>query len=232
MVATESRTGSLYYIDCMSRQEVHAANSSTQLKENSWHQRYGHLSESSLKKLVKENLVEGFTYNPSKDLSFCEPCAKAKHHRAKFKDSGKRCSDILGLVHSDVCGKVNTKSLGGAQYFLTFIHDKTRYTWVYFLKTKDEVFSKFLEWKAKVEKSLGKEVKVLRTDNGGEYTSRDFEAYMKKEGIRHEVTIPKTPEQNGVAERMNRTLVEMTRSMLQDMPRTFWAEALSTAVYL
>ena len=135
-------------------------------------------------------------------------------------------------MHSDVCGKVNTKSLNGSQYFLTFIDDKTRYTWVYFLKTKDQVYEKFLEWKAMVEKSSSQKVKILRTDNGGEYTSKKFESYLKKEGIRHEVTIPKTPEQNGVAERMNRTLVEMTRSMLSDMSRVFWAEALSTAVYL
>ena len=107
-------------------------------------------------------------------------------------DGGKRSPQVLGLVHSNVCGKLNEKSLGGGQYFLTFIDDKTRYTWVYILKNKSEVFEKFLEWRAEVENVSGKRLKVLRTDNGGEYTSREFEAYLKKAGIRHEKTIPET----------------------------------------
>ena len=91
-----------------------------------------------------------------------------------------------------------------------------------------------MEWKALVEKSSGKKLKTLRSDNGGEYTSKKFEDYLKSEGIRHERTIPKTPQQNGVAERLNRTLVESSRSMLLDaaLPQTFWAEAISTAAYL
>lgn len=77
-------------------------------------------------------------------------------------------------MHSDVCGKINTKSLSGAEYFLTFIDDKTHYMWVYVLKRKSEVFEKFLEWKAQVETFSGRKLKVLRTDNGGEYTSTEF----------------------------------------------------------
>ena len=129
---------------------------------------------------------------------------------------------------------MNTQSLSGAQYFLTFIDDKTRYTWIYVLKRKDEVFKYFVEWKALVEKSTGQKLKALRTDNGREYTSNEFQDYLKKEGIRHELTVPKTPEQNEVAERMNRTLMEAVRSMLSNarLPHRFWAEALSTATYL
>lgn len=99
------------------------------------------------------------------------------------------------MVHSDVCGKMNVKSLGGAEYFLTFIDDNTCYVWVYPLKHKDEVFDQFLQWKAKVEKSSGR--KFLRTYDGGEYMSAKFEDYLKAEGVRHEHTVPKTPEQNG-----------------------------------
>ena len=120
----------------------------------------------------------------------------------------KRAEEPLGLVHSDACGKINVKSLSGAEYFLTFIDDKTHFTWVYVLKHKHEVFQWFLEWKAMLERCSGHKLKVLRTDNGGEYTSTEFKEYLKEEGIRHELTIPKTPEQNGVAERMNRTFVE------------------------
>ena len=115
-----------------------------------------------------------------------------------------------------------------------FIDDKTHYVWIYVIKHKHEVFQKFLEWKSFVEKSSGCQVKKLRTDNGGEYTSTEFENYLRKEGIEHQYTIPKTPEQNGVSERMNRTLMEAVRSMLADsgLPQKFWAEALSTAAYL
>lgn len=138
------------------------------------------------------------------------------------------------LVHSDVCGKINSPSLGGAEYFVTFIDDKKHYVWIYVLKNKHEVFQKFKEWKSFVETSSGHKLKVLGTDNGGEYTSTEFESYLKKEGIKREYTTPKTPQQNGVSERMNHTLMETVRSMLADsrLPHRFWAEALSTAAYL
>ena len=112
--------------------------------------------------------------------------------------------------------------------------DHTHHVWVYVLKHKDEVSGKFLEWKALVEKFSGRKVKILRTDNGGEYTSMELENYLKKEGITHQLTVPKTPEQNRVAERMNWTLIASVRSMLADtkLPYKFWAESLSTAVYL
>ena len=168
-------------------------------------------------------------------MKFCEACVDGKHHQCKFPTSGgSRSKEPLGLVHSDVCGKMSVKSLSGAEYFLTFIDDTACYVWVYILKRKDEVFARFLEWKALAEKLTGRKLKVLRTDNGGEYTSAEFEAYMKKGGVQHELTVTKTPEQKSAAERMNRTLVETTQSMLADskLPQKFWAEALSTAGYL
>ena len=97
-----------------------------------------------------------------------------------------------------------------------------------------EVFEKFQKWKALVENASGRKLKVLYTDVGGECTSAEFEEFLESAGVRHERTVPKTPEQNGVAERMNLTLVESVRSMLAgaSLPHEFWAEALSTAVYL
>ena len=102
------------------------------------------------------------------------------------------------------------------------------------IKKKCDVFKRFCEWKLEVEKSLGRSVKIFCTDNGGEFTSGKLENYLKKEGIKHELTIPKCLEQNGVAERFNKTLVEMVRSMLADseLPKSFWAKALVTAIYL
>ena len=177
-----------------------------------------------MQKLAKNELAVGFDYDVSKEIHFCEHCAQGKHHRSRFPSSGgKRSDEPLGLVHSDVCGKINTKSLSGAEYFVTFIDDKTHFVWMYVLKHKSQVFEKFLEWKAMVERSTGRKLKTLRTDNGGEYTSTQFGDYLRSEGIRHELTVPKTPEQNGVAERMNRTLIETVRSMLADakLPHKF-----------
>ena len=187
-----------------------------------------------MQKKAKSKIVRQLDYNESRGIGFCETCVGGKHHRARFDSSNTQSKELLELVHSDVCGKIGDKSLGGAQYFLTFTDNKSRYSWVYILKTKDEVFDRFLEWKALVERTTKKKLKTLRTDNGGEYTSTGFENYLKAEGIRHELTVPKTPEQNGVAERLNRTLVEMARSMLLDarLPKKFWAEAVSSAVYL
>ena len=174
------------------------------------------VGEQSLKSLAGGNLVERFDYNLSGDLGFCESCIGGKQHRNPFESSERQTEDLLELVHSDVCGKISEKSIGGAQYFLTFTDDKSRYSWVYIIKTKDQVFRCFVEWKELVEKATKKSIRTFRTDNGGEYTSSQFENYLKAEGIRHELTVPKTPQQNDIAERLNRTLVEMARSMLLD----------------
>ena len=129
------------------------------------------LVSKALKSLAGGNLVERFDYNSSCDLGFCESCIGGKQHRNPFESSERQTEDLLGLVHSDVFEKISDKSIGGAQYFLTFTDDKSRYTWVYIIKTKDQVFQCFLEWKVLVEKACKKKIKTLRTDNGGEYTS-------------------------------------------------------------
>ena len=127
-------------------------------------------------------------------------------------------------------------SLSGTEYFLTFTDEHTRYmyAWVYILKQGSEVFSKFCEWKAMVEKAYGKCIKTLRTDNGGEFTSGEFEEFLSKDGVQNELMISNCPQQNGVAERLKRTLMGMVLCMLSwsGLPQRFWAEALNTAVYL
>ena len=232
-IATASKIGDLYFLNLSKNQQ--SLNMITEKnKERLWHRRYGHLSEQGLQKLAKKRLVDNFDYDAGSKIGFCEACIGGKHHRSPFDASDRTTSEHLELVHTDLCGKMGVKSIGGAEYFISFTDDKTRYSWVYPLKTKDQAFDYFLEWKALVEKSSGKKLKTIRSDNGGEYTSKRFEAYLKSEGICHECTIPKTPEQNGIAERLNRTLVESSRSMLldADLPQRFWAEAVSTANYL
>ena len=243
VIATATKYGNLYYLNCAGsiednkehRTAMKCASKNAETKECIWHRRYGHLRARNLERIAKVQLVDGLGYNREKKPSFCEPCIDGKQCRMPFpKTGGERSEELLGVVHSDVCRKIETKSLNRAEYFVTFIDDKSRFVWVYPLKHKSEVFKRLSEWRALVEKSSGIKVKVLCTDNGGEYTSKEFEEYLTKHGIQHELIVPKTPQQNGVAERMNRTLIESIRSMLADskLPKCFWAEALSTATYL
>ena len=237
VVGLATKLGSLYYLSCEigdSQKIVNTVKHQSRIKV--WHQRYGHLNVSSLRKLANDQLVKGLSSSDvSDEMELCESCAQGKLHRSPFPTTGgNRAKALLELVHSDVCGKINAKSLSGAEYFLTFIDDKTRFVWVYILKHKSQVFQYFKEWKAMVERETGRVLKTLRSDNGGEYTSSEFQLYLKKEGITHEFTVPRSPEQNGVAERLNRTLLEAVRSMLvgAQLSQSFWAEALTTAVYL
>ena len=235
LIACGHREGSLYYLSCDSiKEQVHFS----QLNMGNgaiWHRRFGHLSFSGLQSLQKYSMVVGLDLDCPPEIGFCEPCTEAKIHRLSFNQhTSMRAQGPLELVHSDVCGKVGEKSLSGGEYFVTFIDDYSRYVWIYILKRKCEVFPCFQKWKASVERMTGHKVKTLRSDNGGEYTSTDFGSYLTNEGIRHELTVPHTPEQNGVAEKSNHTLMESVRAMLADskLPHKFWAEALSTAVFL
>ena len=105
--------------------------------------------------------------------------------------------------------------LQGESYFLTFIDDRSRYTWVYFIKRKGDVFEYFKEFKTMIEKQIERCIKILRSNNGGEYVSRDFKKYCKENGILQQFIVLHTPQQNGIAEQKNRTIVECARNMLQ-----------------
>ena len=233
VLATGNKIGKLYILNCFQNIAVYCSNVSS--SEILWHRRFCHLGMTNLRKLVTKELVRGIECDITKDSFLCNSCCDGKNHKVPFPVSeSKSKHKVLDLIHSDVCGKLNPGSLGGGYYFVTFIDDASRYTWVYILKNKSDVFDTFKRWKTLVENLYEKKIKVFRTDNGGEYTSREFESYLVEEGIHHEKTIPKTPEQNGIAERMNRTLVEAVRCMLSDskLPKTFWGEALSTAAYV
>jgi transposase InsO family protein len=133
-----------------------------------------------------------------------------------FPSNNNRSKETLDLIHSDVYGFMPVKSLGGSLYYLIFIDDYSRKTWLYLLKTKDKVFSKFQEFKAEIENLTNNKIKTLRIDNGGEYTSKEFVSFCKSEGIRREVTVPHNPQQNGVAERKNRSIEETVKALLNN----------------
>ena len=226
----------LYILDCEFKRECSyiTQTKSKQSEEELWHSRFCHLGIDNIRKMNSKKMFLGMDYSINENHFFCKNCVDGKIHRTPFpKISSKEVRKPLDLIHSDVCGKMNPVSLGGGLYFVTFIDDASRYTWVYIIKNKSDVFKTFVEWKTLVEKQYEKKIKILRSDIGGEYTSNEFEMFLKKEGILHQKTVPKTPEQNGVAERYNRTIVEAVRSMLSasGLSKQFWAEALSTAVY-
>ena len=132
----------------------------------------------------------------------CKGCSLGKHTRNPFHNSESRSQEILDLIHSDVCGPMSDKTLGGHLYYLTFIDDHSSKTWLYLLKTKDEVFDKFKEFRVKVETLTEKKIEALRSDNGGEYTSKELIVYCKDAGIQRELIVPYYPSQNGLAERI------------------------------
>lgn len=197
-----------------------------------WHQRMAHLNMTDLNKLSK--CTEGVKLTDNKLDMICEFCQEGKQSRLPFPKEGSRAKKVLELIHSDICGPLEVKSVGGARYFLTFVDDYTRKVFIYLLKNKSEVFSKFKEFKAFVENQLESKIKKLRTDNGREYLSNEFVEYMQNCGIIHETSNPYTPQQNGLAERMNRTLMERARCMLlnANLQKCYWGEAVTTAAYI
>ena len=158
------KVSSLYFLNCQSCEQASVAVT----KEDFWHSRYLHLCTQSLRKLAVDGLVDGFDFDGSKQVSFRESCAEGKLHRSPFPVSGgTHAKEPLNLVHTDVCGKLYTESVGGAEYFLTFTDDRTRYVSVNFLRNMDDMFTKLLELKALVEKSSSRRLNVLWSDNDG-----------------------------------------------------------------
>ncbi|KAK8600862.1 hypothetical protein V6N12_050710 [Hibiscus sabdariffa] len=153
--------------------------------------------------------------------------------KAPFSGKGERASDLLGLIHSDVCGLMNTQARGGFQYFITFTDDFSRYVYIYLMRHKSEALERFKEFKNEVQNQHGKSIKALQSDQVEEYLSQDFDELLKECGIVSQLTPPGTRQWNGVSERRNRTLLDMVRSMMShsDLPTSFWGHALETTVF-
>lgn len=197
-----------------------------------WHRRFGHVNFHSLNRM-QSDIVSGISFKNNSDRS-CEVCVKGKHSRKPFRDNKTISTNLLEIIHSDVCGPMPVNSYGGSRYFVTFIDDYSRKVFVATIKKKSEVFEKFVEFKQFVENQTDKKVKILRSDNGTEYLSNVFVKFLSDSGIQHQRCAPYTPQQNGLAERMNRTLVEKARCMMFDskLNSRFWAEAVCCAAYL
>lgn len=220
----------LYYLDLVDSDHRACKASCNDI----WHQRLAHAGHTTIRRANSESLVTGADLSDV-STSICEPCVKGKMARKPYKPvGGIKSQRVLELVHTDVCGPMQNNSIGGSRYFVSFIDDYSRYAHVFFVSNKSDVFSVFQEYKAAVENKTGHRIKTLRSDRGGEYMSNEFSDYLKSNGIQHQVTVRCTPEQNGVSERYNRTVCESARAMIIDaqLPKSFWAEAVSTAVYV
>ncbi|GJV67078.1 retrovirus-related pol polyprotein from transposon TNT 1-94 [Tanacetum coccineum] len=199
-----------------------------------WHRRLSHLNFDTINLLSKNNIVNGLPKLKFVKDHLCSSCelgkAKRKSFHTKTTPSSKR---RLQLLHMDLCGPMRVESINGKKYVLVIVDDYSRYTWTHFLRSKDETPGVLIDFLTLVQRGLHAQVTTVRTDKGTEFLNKTLHAYFAKEGIRHETSTARTPEQNGVVERRNRTLVEAARTMLSaaKVPLFFWAEAIATACF-
>ncbi|KAJ9552063.1 hypothetical protein OSB04_016108 [Centaurea solstitialis] len=233
------RKDNVYCLDIEDASSLSSLNclfSKASVSESSlWHRRMCHMNFKNMNLLVKNNLVRGL---PAKEFSsddHCVACLKGKQHKNSHKSKEvNTISSPLQLLHMDLFGPTNVMSIGKKSYCLVIVDDYSRFTWVYFLRTKDETSGLIKPFVTRVENKTNLRVKVIRSDNGTEFKNADLNSFCEEKGIERQYSAPRTPQQNGVAERRNRTLIEAARTMLADskLPITFWAEAVNTVCYV
>ncbi|GJV70503.1 putative ribonuclease H-like domain-containing protein [Tanacetum coccineum] len=204
-------------------------------ESNLWHRRLGHINFKNMNKLVRGNLVRGLPSKIFENDHSCVACQKGKQHKASCKAKlVNSISKPLHMLHMDLFGPTNVKSLMKKSYCLVVTDDFSRFSWVFFLATKDETSGILKTFITEIENQLDYKVKVIRSDNGTEFKNSVMNQFCEMKGIKREFSVARTPQQNGVAERRNRTLIEAARTMLVDskLPTTFWAEAVNTACYV
>lgn len=186
-----------------------------------WHKRLGHINFQNMR-FLNLKIPTGLK---------CKVCIRGKQPRLPFADSGNRAIKKLELIHSDVGGPIAMKSMSGCKYYVTFIDDFTRKVFVYCLHNKGQVFQCFMNFKTLAENQTDAKIKKFRSDNGTEFDNGKFKSFFEKCGIEYQRSAPYSPQQNGLAERMNRTLLDRVRCMLIDsgLSRAFWAEAINYA---
>ncbi|GJW97550.1 putative ribonuclease H-like domain-containing protein [Tanacetum coccineum] len=204
-------------------------------ESNLWHRRLGHINFKTLNKLVRGNLVRGLPSKIFENNHTCVACQKGKQHKASCKTKTvSSISQPLQMLHMDLFGPTFVKSLMKKMYCLVVTDDYSRFSWVFFLATKDETSEILKTFITGIENLIDLKVKVIRCDNGTEFKNKVMNQFCEMKGIKREFSVARTPQQNGVAERKNRTLIEAARTMLADskLPTTFWAEAVNTACYV
>lgn len=237
-----SRAGrSLYHLNIQAKEQSSLVSStalqSVKLQPLSlWHQRFGHLSPKTILKMASLGSTKGLVlFNDKTPVpSLCKGCHLGKMHRFQFQAGRQRGTEIGQLVHSDVCGPMQVTTPGGNRFFVIFKDDYSSWCVTRLLKTKSEVAATLREFAAYMKNQTGFPLVTIRSDNGGEYLGKDTQEWMASNGIRHERSAPYTPQQNGVSERMNRTIMEAARSILHEkqVPLELWGEAVTCATHI
>nr|GFB16719.1 putative ribonuclease H-like domain-containing protein [Tanacetum cinerariifolium] len=200
-----------------------------------WHRRLGHMNFKIINKLVKGNLVRGLPTKVFTNDNSCVACKKGKQHRASCKSKTVSSVDQpLFRLHMDLFGPTFVKILSKKSYCLVITDDYSRFSWVFFLVTKDETTHVLKTFIIGIENLLSLKVKIIKCDNGTEFKNSDLNQFCGLKGIKREFSVPRTPQQNGIAERKNRTLIEAARTLLSDLLLSilFWAKTVNTACYI
>ncbi|GJR45143.1 retrovirus-related pol polyprotein from transposon TNT 1-94 [Tanacetum coccineum] len=225
-----SRTTNLYSIslnDMLSASPVCLLTKASSTKSWLWHRRLNHLNFGTLNELARNDLVRGLPMLKYDKDHLCPSCQLGKSKKASHPLKAENTNnEVLHTLHMDLCGPMRTESINGKKYVLVIVDDYTRFGWVRFLRTKDEtphVIEKFI---VKTQRALNATVRFVRTDNGTEFVNKTLDGWFESVGISHETSVPRSPQQNGVVERRNRTLMEAARTMLifAKAPLFLWAE--------
>lgn len=200
---------------------------------HSWHRRLGHINFYNLVAVRKKGCVRNIPPIIKPVSTFCYECVKGKKTKVRFRTKQHNTSRPLEIVHTDLCGPARTRALVGERYFMLFIDDYSRMTWVTFLEDKSQEFDRFKIFRKMVKNESGCKMKCLRSNWGREFTSNEFEDYYEIHQIRRQYPAHKTPQQNGMVERNNRTVKEMARTMLNEVSLLdmYWKEAIHTVAY-
>lgn len=234
LIAKAARSKNRLYKVRMRIKEDLSLLTTTTSESTKWHSRLGHINMETMKSMVQRELVMGI---PKFDIEkkVCGSCLLGKQARQSFPQSTiYRATKKLELIHGDLCGPVNPSTSAGNRYVFVLIDDYSRYMWTILLKEKGDAFGKFKIFKKLVEQETGEHIQTLRRDRGGEFVSKEFNLFCDECGIKRHLTAPYTPQQNGVVERRNRTLMEMSRSIMKHMsvPNRLWGEAIRHSTYL
>ncbi|GJR80497.1 retrovirus-related pol polyprotein from transposon TNT 1-94 [Tanacetum coccineum] len=232
-----SRGSNLYTIsveDMMKSSPICLLSKASKNKSWLWHRRLNHLNFGTINDLARKDLVRGLPRLKFEKDHLCSACqlGKSKKHTHKPKTENTNL-EVLNTLHMDLCGPMRVQTINGKKYILVIVDDYSRFTWVKFLRSKDETPAVVIKFLKQIQVGLNKTVRFIRTDNGTEFVNKTLYDHYEKVGIFHQKTVPRTPQQNGVVERRNRTLVEAARTMLifSKAPMFLWAEAVATACY-
>ncbi|KAJ9544052.1 hypothetical protein OSB04_023759 [Centaurea solstitialis] len=199
-----------------------------------WHQRLCHQNFKDMNKLGSRGLVSGLPETHLSKDTLCSACELGKMKRSSHPPKLEtNCRSPLYMIHMDLCGPMRIESLARKKYMLVLVDEFSRFTWLEFLRAKSDAADRIIAFIKRIQVSLNLKVKKLRSDNGTEFRNTKLQSFLDDVGISHNFSVVRTPQQNGVVERKNRTLVEAARSMMahSGVPKSFWAEAVATACY-